>query len=241
MRFLMVLAALPLAACGIANGSNKGDPAPETGSGTARSFQVADFSKVELAGADDVDVRVGPAFSVRAEGPADQLDKLDIRRDGSTLLVGRKREKGWSISRGKGVKVYVTMPAIEGASLAGSGNMSIDTARTKTFEASLAGSGNLRLARVDAEGIEVDLAGSGNVDAAGQVGKLDVNIAGSGNVQAARLKAAEAEISIAGSGNVAAEVSRSAKVSVMGSGDVTLTGGARCDSTKMGSGDIRCS
>lgn len=243
MRFLMVLAALPLVACGsIASGSNKGEPAAESGSGTARSFQVADFTKVELAGADDIDVRVGQGFSVRAEGPADQLDKLDIRRDGSTLWVGRKREKGsWSIGRGKGVKIYVTMPAIEGASLAGSGNLSVDTARAKSFEASLAGSGNLRLGRVEAEDIEVDLAGSGNVDAAGQVGKLEVNIAGSGNVQAPALKAAEAEISIAGSGNVAAEVNRSAKISLMGSGDVTLTGGARCDSTKMGSGEIKCS
>ncbi len=242
MRFLMILAALPLVACGaIANGTTKGEPAQPSGTGTARSFQVAGFNKVELAGADDVDVRVGQTFSVRAEGPAEELDKLDIRRDGSTLWVGRKKQKGWTMSRGKGVKVFVTMPAIEAASLAGSGNMSVDTARAKQFEASLAGSGDLRLGRVEAEAIDVDLAGSGNVRAAGQTGRLAVSIAGSGNVEASGLKAADAKISIAGSGNVAAEVNGSAKVSVMGSGDVTLTGGARCDSSKMGSGDIRCS
>lgn len=243
MRFLMVLAALPLIACGaIANGSDKGERAPESGSGTARTFQVADFRKVELAGADDVDVRVGPAFAVRAEGPAEQLDKLDIRRDGSTLWVGRKREKsGWSMSRGKGVKVYVTMPAIEAAALSGSGNLSVDTARAKKFEAALAGSGNLRLGSVQAEDLELDLAGSGNMTAAGQTGKLEINIAGSGNVESPTLKAADAEISIAGSGNVSAAVTGNAKVTVMGSGDVTLTGGARCNTTKMGSGEIRCS
>ncbi|HET9511045.1 MAG TPA: head GIN domain-containing protein [Sphingomonas sp.] len=241
MRFLMVLAALPLAACGMANGSNTGEPAAESGSGTARSFQVAEFTKVELAGADDIDVRVGQAFSVRAEGPADQLDALDIRRDGSTLWVGRKREKGgWSMSRGKVVKVYVTMPAIEAASLSGAGNLSVDTARARSFEATLAGSGNLRLGRIKAEELEFELAGSGNMSAAGQVDKLTVDIAGSGNVESPALKAVEAEISIAGSGNVSADVSRSAKITVMGSGDVTLTGGARCDTTKMGSGSITC-
>ncbi|MFD1789816.1 head GIN domain-containing protein [Sphingomonas floccifaciens] len=238
----MTLAALPLVACGAIAGTNRGEAVAESGSGGTREFQVAGFTKVELAGADDIDVRVGQGFSVRAEGPAEQLDKLDIRKDGSTLWVGRKRDKsGWSISRGKGVKVYVTMPAIEGASLGGSGNLSVDTARARAFEASLAGSGDLRLDRIEAQDVNMSLAGSGNLRAAGQAATLKVRIAGSGNVEAAGLKAADANISVAGSGNAAAQVNRTAKVSVVGSGNVTLTGGAKCDSSKMGSGEIRCS
>jgi len=241
MRGLMVLAVLPLVACGsVASGSN-GDGVAASGTGTARSFAVADFTAVELAGADNVDVRVGPAFSVRAEGPSEQLDKLDIRRDGSTLRIGRKRGGNWSISRGKGVRIYVTMPAIKGASLAGSGDLTIDAARADSFEASLAGSGDLRVGRLQAKEAEFEIAGSGNVTAAGQVGSLEVSIAGSGNVSAPGLTAADAEISVAGSGDVTARVTRRAEVSVMGSGDVTLTGGARCQSSKMGSGAIRCS
>lgn len=239
MRFLMVLAALPLMACGgVANG--KGDGVAPSGGGDARSFQVADFTAVELAGADDVDVRVGGGFSVRAEGPAAELDRLDIRKDGSTLWIGRKRDGG-SWRPGKSVKLFVTMPAIREASLAGSGNLSVDAVRATEFEASLAGSGNLRLGRIEAKSAEFDLAGSGDLSAAGRVESLEINIAGSGDVTAPGLKAAQAEVSIAGSGNVAAEVNGRAKVSVMGSGDVTLTGGARCETSKMGSGTIRCS
>lgn len=241
MRWWMMVAALPLAACGSA-ASSKGDAVAPSGSGGERSFAVADFDRVELAGADDIDVRVGSAFSVRAEGPADQLEKLDIRKDGSTLWVGRKRENGgWSIQRGKGVTVHVTMPAIAAANLAGSGNLNVDRVTGDAFKGQLAGSGNLRLADLRAERVDVDLAGSGNVQAGGQVGRLGISIAGSGDVDAAKLRAKSADISIAGSGNVAAEVSGDAKVSVMGSGDVTLTGGARCQSSKMGSGEIRCS
>lgn len=240
MRFLMLLAALPLVACnGVASG--KGDAAPAQGAGTTRSFAVADFTGVELAGADDVDVRIGNSFSVRAEGPSDVLDRLDIRRDGSVLRVGRKRDGSWTISRGQGVKVYVTMPAIDRASLAGSGNLSVDRVSGDEFKGSLAGSGNLRVAGMQAREAEFEIAGSGNVTAAGQVDKLEIDIAGSGDVAASGLTATEAKIAIAGSGDVAAKVTRHAKVSVMGSGDVTLTGGAQCESHKMGSGDIRCS
>ncbi|WP_326525318.1 head GIN domain-containing protein [Sphingomonas sp.] len=241
MRFLAILAALPLAACGsVAIGSDKGDRVEPSGAGGSRTYQVTDFTGVELAGADDVDVKVGSAFSVRAEGPAEELDKLEIRRDGDTLRVGRKRDGGW-LKSSKPVKIHVTMPAIREASLAGSGDMTVDTVQGGDFEGDLAGSGNLRVGRLQAGKVSFDLAGSGNIVAgAGQAERLEVDIAGSGNVEARGVKARGADISIAGSGNVAAEVDGDAKVTIMGSGDVTLGGKARCTTSKMGSGSVRC-
>ncbi len=242
MRYLMILAALPLVACGPVSASGRdGEGVAPSGGGTARNFAVGDFTGVELAGADDVDVTVGGAFSVRAEGPAEDLDKLDIRRDGSTLKVGRKRNAaGWSRSKGKGVTIHVTMPAIRSASLAGSGNLSVDRVQTQDFEGNLSGSGDLKLGRLAATTASFNIAGSGAIGASGQVGALNIAIAGSGDVDAPGLKANEARVSIAGSGNVAAEVNGRAKISIMGSGDVTLGGRPQCETSKMGSGSVRC-
>lgn len=241
MRWMLMVAALPLAACGsVAMGSDSGDTVSPSGSGSTRSFAVADFTAVELAGADDVDVKVGGGFSVRAEGPADQLDKLEIRKDGSTLSVGRKREGRWSMSSGKGVKVYVTMPAIGAASLAGSGNLMVDKVNGGDFKGSLAGSGDMKLAQLNSSSANFSIAGSGGIGAAGTVERLKVSIAGSGDVDAAGLKASDASILIAGSGDVAAEVNGPAKISLMGSGDVTLGGKPQCKTSKMGSGSVRC-
>jgi hypothetical protein len=65
----LLLTAAPLAACSIyEEDGNIG--ATADGTGSARTFAIADFSGVALRGSDDVDVRVGPAFSVRAEGPS---------------------------------------------------------------------------------------------------------------------------------------------------------------------------
>ncbi|URW75634.1 DUF2807 domain-containing protein [Sphingomonas donggukensis] len=240
MRSLWVLAALPLVACGTIDEA-KGEKVAGTGAGSSRTFQVADFTGVELAGFDDVDVTVGPAFSVRADGRSEDLDKLDIRKDGSTLHVGRRKGDGWGWGKdGKGVTVRVTMPAIALASLAGSGNLKVDKVSGGDFRGELAGSGDLSVGQLAANSAKLDIAGSGGIRAAGQVRALSVSIAGSGDVDAKGLRADSADISIAGSGNVTADVTGDASIDLMGSGDVTLGQGARCKINKMGSGEVRC-
>lgn len=240
MHKWMVLAALPLAACG-AMGSVSGDKVSASGGGSSRTFQVSDFTGVELAGFDDVDIRVGPAFSVRADGASEELDKLDIRKDGSTLRVGRQKRDGMGWGRdGKGVTVHITMPALAYASLAGSGNLAVDAVSGGDFRGELAGSGDLKVGRLTGDAAKFDIAGSGGISAAGQVKSLSVSIAGSGDVDARGLRASTADISIAGSGNVTADVAGPATIDLMGSGDVDLGKGAQCRTNKMGSGEVRC-
>ena len=244
MRFLMILAALPLAACGsVAMGSDSGDKATASGTGTTRSFAVSGFTGVELAGSDDVDVRVGPAFSIRAEGPSEELDRLDIRKDGSTLSIGRTRDGSfnWGGRKSQGVKVYVTMPSIAAASLAGSGDLRVDKVAGGDFSGALAGSGDLSVDNIAATSARLEIAGSGGIAAKGSVQKLSMSIAGSGDIDAGGLTATGADVSIAGSGNASATVNGPASVSIMGSGDVSLGAGAKCTTSKMGSGEVRCS
>ena len=240
MRAYVFAALLPLAACGNFGGGEEGAGVQPTGSGNSRSFAVSDFSRVELAGPDDVDVRVGSAFSVRAEGSEHELARLRIERVGDRLKVGRQRRSGVSWSRGEGVRVYVTMPRITAAELAGSGNLSVDRAEGASFVGDLAGSGNLSIGTLAVREANLSIAGSGNVRAGGAAESLKVDIAGSGDVAAEGLTARGANVSIAGSGNVRARVNGDAKVSIMGSGDVDLGDGARCTTSKMGSGEVRC-
>jgi len=208
-----------------------------TGTGGTRSYAVADFTSVDQRGPDDVDVRVGTGFSVRAEGDPDVLDRVRIARDGDRLRIGRA--SGFNLGSG-GAKIYVTMPRIGGASLAGSGDMAIDRIEGATFGGDIAGSGNLRLGRVELDTLKLSIAGSGSIAASGQAATVGISIAGSGDVDAGGLQASGAKIDIAGSGSVRAAVDGEAKVTIMGSGDVDLGPKARCKTTKMGVGDVRC-
>jgi hypothetical protein len=240
MRAYLFATLLPLAACGNIGGDDDRAGVTPTGSGDTRSFAVSDFTAVELAGPDDVDIRVGSAFSVRAEGDEEQLGRLKIERNGDTLEIGRRRVSGISWSSGPGVKIYVTMPRITAAELAGSGNLSVDRAEGASFRGELAGSGNFAVNALAVRDARFSIAGSGNVKAGGTADTLKIEIAGSGDVAAEGLRASAADVEIAGSGGVRASVDGPAKVSIMGSGDVDLGPKARCSTTKMGSGEVRC-
>ncbi len=241
MNFLALGLIIPLAACSFSwNGDDEGSGAAASGAGTARTFQVADFDQIDLRGSDDVDVRVGTGFSVRAEGPSEQLDRLKIDRDGETLKIGRKNGTGFGWSKGANVKVYVTLPRLTEATVSGSANMAIDRVEGSAFEGAIAGSGNLTIAAVQVESAKFSIAGSGTARASGTARELSVEIAGSGNVEASKLQAKSATIEIAGSGSVRAVVDGPAKVDMMGSGDVDLGPKSRCTTSKMGSGSVRC-
>jgi hypothetical protein len=234
---IMMLGAAALSACSFNTDDGPGITA--TGSGTTRIFAAEGFSKIALAGSDDVDVRAGTAFSVRAEGPAEELDALRIDKRDDMLTIGRKnRMFGWG-NRGK-VKVYVTLPRLAEASIAGSGTMTVDRVEGGQFQANIAGSGDLNVAALAVDQAEVLIAGSGDVRAGGAARRLTVSIAGSGSLDAAGLRVAEAEVSVAGSGDVRAAVSGTANVDLMGSGDVDLGATATCKVSKMGSGSVRC-
>ena len=239
LALAMIAAALPLAGCNFASGMS-GDVVQPSGSGGTRNFDVSGFTEVSLRGADDVEVRHGRAFKVTAEGDTALLDQLEIRKDGDTLRIGRK-DDNWKWGGDKGAKIIVTLPKLLSASVAGSGDMTVDRA-DGNFDASIAGSGNLSIAQFVGGKADLSIAGSGDLRvAAGQASEIDASIAGSGDIDAAGLKAARGDISIAGSGNVRAQVTGEADVSILGSGDAVLTGGAKCSVSAMGSGEARCS
>lgn len=243
MRMLLLATGLllPLAACSVASGtSDDGTPGVAAqGTGGTRTYAIADFTEVELRGADNVDIRVGPGFSVRADGDSELLDHLKISREGNVLRIGRTRTTGWSWGGGR-AKISVTMPALAAVGVAGSGDLTADRAQGPSFRGSVAGSGNLSVGTVAVDRAEVSLAGSGDARLAGTAKQLTVEIAGSGDVDANGLTASAASVSVAGSGGVRAQVDGPAKVSVMGSGDVDLGAKARCQTSKMGSGSVRC-
>jgi len=239
LALAMTAALLPLAACNFANGMS-GDVVQPSGSGGTRNFDVAGFTGVSLRGADDVEVKTGPAFKVTAEGDSALLDRLEIRKDGDTLRIGRK-DGEWNWGGDKGAKITVTLPKLTSASVAGSGDMTVDRAQGD-FDGSIAGSGNLSIAQFAGGKADLSIAGSGDMHIdTGQASEIDASIAGSGDINAPALKAVRGDLSIAGSGNIRAQVTGDADISIVGSGNVELTGGAKCSVSKMGSGDARCS
>jgi hypothetical protein len=239
MRKALILASTFLiVACNMAADAQEGD-SRDPGPKAQRSYDLAGFDSVSLAGPHDVVVRVGSAHSVRAEGGSKVLDALEIKVDGRNLEIGMKRGT-WRFRNEPRTVIHVTMPAIRAAAIAGSGDMRIDRAEGQEFSASIGGSGNIDVAALRTGEANFSIAGSGDIRAAGKAGRAKVSIAGSGDVDIAAVEARNSNVSIVGSGNVRSRAMESAEVSIMGSGDVEISGSAKCTVSKMGSGGVRC-
>lgn len=235
-RFALTLSGIAVAIAGCSGRSEQ-----EAGPMGAKTVAVGDFKKIESAGSYDITVKTGSAPSVRIEGPQNVIDNIVVEVEGDELQIHSKSgiNLGWKNSGP--VKIAVTVPQLNGASMAGSGTIAVDKVVADTFEAGIAGSGDLSLPSVSAKTVEVDIAGSGNVMLAGTAERASYDIAGSGSVDSAKLVTRDAKVGIAGSGTVNGHATGQVTGDVLGSGTATFTGGAKCSVDKMGSGSITCS
>ena len=210
-----------------------------------KNYPVGNFTQVEVAGPFDVAVHTGAAPSVSAKGNEKLLERLVVEVKGDKLVIHPESKNGWfhwgGGDSGK-ANIAITVPAISGATLAGSGGIVIDSVKGDAFDGSVAGSGDLTLDSVEVQSLKLVIAGSGDVRAkSGQTASANYKIMGSGDIDARSVRAQSAEVSIAGSGSINGQATTAATVKIMGSGDVTITGGAKCSISKAGSGNVNCS
>ena len=158
--FRPLMVALALTTCGRAA---LAAPSPAV----ERSYPVGAFHRVAAAGVNLVIVRVGGAPSVRATGPAETLDKMEVVVDHENLRIRPRKQFSRNFDwRGLKPATYtVTLPRLTDASLAGSGNMKARGLTSRTAAVSIAGSGTAEL--TVKQKADVSIIGSGDAQIAG--------------------------------------------------------------------------
>ncbi len=232
----VALAATALAGCHV--------NAQELGPNVSKNYQIGNFQKIEVAGPYDVEVRTGANPSVSARGSEKLLERTVVEVDGDKLVIRPERNHsffnfGWG-HHGK-ANFTVTVPQLNAATIAGSGDVQVDKVQGDNFEGTVAGSGGIVVANMDVQTLKLAIAGSGGVKGAGKAKSATYDIAGSGGIDGSGIVSEQAKVSIAGSGDVKAHATATADVSIMGSGDVEVKGGAKCNISRAGSGNVSCS
>lgn len=232
-----VLAAAALAGC-----HGHGD---EGGGATiSKTYNVGDFQQIEVAGPYDVEVRTGSKASVSAQGSEKVLERTSVEVEGNKLVIHPEHQAGWfhwGWSSHGNAHFVVTVPQLNGATIAGSGDIKVDKVSGQSFEGTVAGSGSLNVASMTVQQLKLSIAGSGDLKGAGSAQSAKYDIAGSGDIDAAAVQTQSVEATIAGSGGIKANATGTASINIMGSGNVDVTGGAKCNVSKAGSGEAHCS
>jgi hypothetical protein len=214
---------------------------------TRQTREVGSFTEVAFAVPGTLHLRQGEPQSVELEGPSEVLDRIETVIEGRTLKV-RSEDSGssslfdWLMGGNDNdldpIDVYVTIPTVEGFSVAGSGDLIAETPiEGDDLDIQIAGSGNIE-AELRGTRLSLNIAGSGDMTLRGQADDATIEIAGSGDVQAADLQVATADVSTAGSGDVEIHVTDRLSASIVGSGDVSYRGQPEVEANVVGSGDV---
>ena len=223
-------------------------PMPAAAQDTPRQTRSVDaFTKVAFTLPGTLHLRQGTPQLVELEGPSEALDRIEtvvedgrlrVRTEGDDGLSGLFDWFGDDSDETAPIDVYVTMPTVEGLSVAGSGDIVAETPiEGEQLSIEIAGSGGVEM-ELSATRLTANIAGSGDMSLRGQADEVTVEIAGSGNVQGADLRVASAEISTAGSGDTALHVTDRLSARLIGSGDVRYRGQPTLDTNIVGSGNV---
>jgi hypothetical protein len=178
-------------------------PAATLGSGTPASEtrSVDSFTRVELAGSNNVTIKVGEPQSVIVHADDNLMRKVTTAVHEGTLVVGNSNG---SFTPRSPMWVAITTPAIDGLTLSGSGNIDVSGVATPN--------------------LSVNLPGSGNIRASGRADELDVSIPGSGTAQLRALTARDVQTTVDGSGEITITATSSLSAVISGSGAVIYGG-----------------
>jgi hypothetical protein len=162
---------------------------------------VAAFEGVELAGSNNVVIRIGDRQSVVVKADDNLLDHVTTEVHAGNLVIGNTPG---SFETKSPMSVEVTVPTISTLTLRGSGNI-------------VAGD-------LDVDSLDVTLPGSGTLTGSGAATRLDVTVDGFGMVQFSRLVAEDVRAGVGGSGSIFVTATRSLDASVSGSGAILYAG-----------------
>ncbi len=201
---------------------------------------VSGFTAISLSVPANVYVEQGSGFSFVIEGSQSALKEIETVVEGSAVRI-KWRNKFYSWRGSEEIKIFVTVPTLSALSIAGSGGIYVKAGLTvENLTMSIAGSGDVVIESIDATGVKCSIAGSGDIKLnAGKVTTLSASISGSGSIKASNLEASGVKVGIAGSGDCFVWATGSLDASISGSGDIKYKGTPKLVAKVSGSGDIK--
>lgn len=201
---------------------------------------LRNFKKVSFGISGDLFISFGD-FNVTLEGNKDDLEEIKTVVSDGRLVI---KQDNWNFRLSKEkIIIHITMPAIEGLSVSGSGKAEITDAVKEAdgLDLSVSGSGRLITNNLTADNINMNISGSGNIliKGSGTADKGEIGISGSGNYDGDQLEIDKLRVKVSGSGNCTCRAGDSLSASISGSGNVYYLGNPELDARVSGSGKVR--
>ncbi len=207
-----------------------------------RNYSVTSFDRIRVEGPFDVKLATGKPSSGHAEADVRTLDQLELRVEGTTMIV-RLAGNGWGetprTARSAPV-IALTTPSLRSALVNAGGRLSIAPMKGQRLDIAVNGSGAIRLDGADADQLNATVIGTGTIAIAGKAAKVQLLSNGSGAIDAAALIANDLIVRVDGTGDTRAMAKFTAKVTTNGLGKVTVSGNPACTVNAIAGGPVIC-
>ncbi len=179
------------------------------------SREVDDFEAVQASGVASVTITVGKPKSVSVTIDANLMEYVETTVKNNLLVISTKQ----AISTSLGLKVEITVPTLN--------------------EASVSGVGDIKIVDAAGESLKLRMSGVGSIKATGTVTNVDVSVSGVGDANLVDLKTENVIVSVSGTGGANVFASKSVDAKVSGIGDIIVFGNPEIrNHSESGIGDV---
>ena len=234
-----------------------------SGNVITRSYEVQNFTDVELLGSMSAKIVQGDTFKVEVTIDDNLIDMVNVEVWEQQLKIAMKQRSSWSWGvrrQHTAYRVLITMPTMKALQVSGSATVVMEGFKDSSsyYDIIMSGSGKVRADALVAEKIMTSVKGSGSIEFKGRAKELELTDSGSGRIHAdveaekvtaflrgsgsIKLKGRTKELdhTLSGSGALYAfDCSASVvKVMVRGSGVTQVNAADSLDVTISGSGNV---
>ncbi|WP_128543722.1 head GIN domain-containing protein [Larkinella soli] len=216
-RFLFFVTFL-FASAAVLTSCNREDVGPQQDG--QRTFNLANFDRLEMGSGMNITVRQGNDFSIDAKGDQRNLEDLDVYVTNHTLVARYRNQR----NRKYGTSFTITMPTLRGANFSGGSDSDVSGFQNlQELDIELSG-GSDGDWQVQAARTNIRVSGGSDLNLNGSGTQLIAEISGGSNLRAFPFTAESADINASGASDAEITASRSLTAEASGASHIRYQG-----------------
>ncbi|MGB3336518.1 MAG: head GIN domain-containing protein [Devosia sp.] len=215
-----------------------------------RTFELADFDKVDIATGLDAVVTLGDSFSVTAtSNSAQALDSLQLSADGGVLTARLDQNfldfilsgglLGMLLSSGNAVTIEVTLPELTGIDASSGADVRAAGLTSGQLTLNASSGANIEVTDATLGVVRIESSSGADVDISGTADSLIAEASSGADIDAENLVTSDVTASTSSGANISVHATANLKAQASSGGDVDVSGNpAKRDVDASSGGDI---
>jgi hypothetical protein len=191
-----------------------------SGQTTTKSFELSDFTGVNVSNAIRATIKQGESYSVSVTADDNLWDHMKVRTNGKTLELGLQP----GAYNNTHISAEITMPALDSLTLSGASQGTVNGFKsTSPLAMDLSGASRAS-GDAQAASAEISLSGASNISLSGAANSLSLDASGASRADLASFPLDKASVTLSGASNATLNVKSNLDYDLSGASHLTYSG-----------------